>query len=249
MGERHLDAVEVRGSKPLGPTIYFYPSFEEITLKKQKKVDLTLYVITDERFLDSSNIAKAVERAILGGATVVQYRAKKKTTKEMFQEALQVREVTKRYGVTFIVNDRLDLALAVGADGVHVGQDDLPVRVVRKIAPENFIVGLSTHNLKQVKEANKEGLADYIGFGPVYPTTTKENPDPVTGVGALCEAVRESILPVVAIGGINLQNIIPVLKCKPAGIAVVRAAFEKGDPAENVSKLRREIEAFRGMGE
>ena len=167
----------------------------------------------------------------------------------MFQEALILSEVTKRYGVTFIVNDRLDLALAVEADGVHVGQDDLPVESIRKIAPPDFIVGLSTHNLEQVKEANRGALADYIGFGPVYPTTTKENPDPVTGVGALCEAVKESKLPVVAIGGINPANVEPVLKCKPAGIAVVRAAFEKGDPKENVFKLRRKIEVFGGLGE
>ncbi|TCK06532.1 thiamine phosphate synthase [Phorcysia thermohydrogeniphila] len=222
---------------------------EESLLKISEKIDLSLYVITDERFLDLTNIYEAVEKAILGGATVVQYRAKKKTAKEMFQEALIVREVTKRYGVTFIVNDRLDLALAVGADGVHVGQDDLPVKAIRAIAPSSFVVGLSTHNLEQVKKANSEGLADYIGFGPVYPTTTKENPDPVTGVGALCEAVKESKLPVVAIGGINPNNIAPVLKCKPAGIAVVRAAFEEGDPEENVSKLRRKIEAFRTVGE
>ena len=218
-------------------------------MKKQKKIDLTLYVITDERFLDLSNISKAVEKAILGGATVVQYRAKKKTAREMFREALQVKEVTERYGVTFIVNDRLDLALAVEADGVHVGQDDIPLEAVREIAPKDFIVGLSTHNLSQVKRANREKLADYIGFGPVYPTTTKENPDPVTGVGALCEAVRESELPVVAIGGINLTNLEPVLKCRPAGIAIVRAAFEKGDPEKNVSLLRRKIENFRALGE
>lgn len=202
------------------------------------KIDLSLYVITDERFLDVSNICEAVERAILGGATVVQYRAKKKTAKEMYEEALIVREVTKHHHVPFIVNDRLDLALAVRSDGVHVGQDDLPVDAVRTIAGREFIVGLSTHNLDQVKKANEKKLADYIGFGPVFPTTTKENPDPVTGIEALCEAVRISELPVVAIGGINEKNIDEVLKCKPAGVAVVRAAFEKGDPYENVLRLK-----------
>ena len=255
MGERHLDAVEVRGSKPLGPTIYILnpPPLRVLRLESQKKeesfqknqkIDLTLYVITDERFLNLSNIAEAVERAILGGATVVQYRAKKKTTKEMFEEALIVRKVTERYGIPFIVNDRLDLALAVGADGVHVGQDDLPVESIRRIAPCSFIVGLSTHNLEQVKKANNEALADYIGFGPVYPTTTKENPDPVTGVGALCEAVRISELPVVAIGGISKENLQDVCSCKPSGVAVVRAVFEKGDPYENTKNLRSVLDDY-----
>ncbi|RKQ63495.1 thiamine-phosphate pyrophosphorylase [Thermovibrio guaymasensis] len=197
-----------------------------------------LYVITDERFLNVFNIYEAVERAILGGAKVVQYRAKRKTAKEMLEEALLVREATKHHNALFIVNDRLDLAIAADADGVHLGQDDLPVKYAKEIAGEDFIVGLSTHNLNQVKEANrKKEFIDYIGFGPVFPTTTKENPDPVTGVENLCRAVEVSELPVVAIGGIFKENVKEVAKCKPSGIAVVRAAFEKGDPYENVREL------------
>ena len=205
-------------------------------------LDLSLYVITDERFLNVFNIFEAVERAILGGATVVQYRAKKKNSREMYEEALLVREATKLHQVPFIVNDRLDLALAVGADGVHVGQEDLPVDAIRQVVGREFIVGLSTHNLDQVREANREKLADYIGFGPVFPTTTKENPDPVTGVENLCRAVRESELPVVAIGGIFADNVKEVCSCKPAGVAVVRAVFESGDPYENAKNLRKSIE-------
>lgn len=238
MGERHLDAVEVRGSKPLGPTIN---SSEEIM--NNPSLDLSLYVITDERFLNVFNIFDAVERAILGGATVVQYRAKKKTSREMYEEALLVREAAKLHQVPFIVNDRLDLALAVGADGVHVGQEDLPVDAIRQIVGEEFIVGLSTHNLEQVKEASREKLANYIGFGPVFPTTTKENPDPVTGVENLCRAVEVSELPVVAIGGIFAENIKEVCSCKPSGIAVVRAVFETGDPYENAKGLRKIIDS------
>ncbi|MEO2068998.1 MAG: thiamine phosphate synthase [Desulfurobacteriaceae bacterium] len=210
---------------------------------EKQKINLFLYVITDERFLNLLNIAEAVEKAILGGATVVQYRAKKKTSKEMYEEANLVREITKKYNVPFIVNDRLDLALAVKADGVHVGQDDLPVRTIREIVGNEFIVGLSTHNLEQVKKANEENLADYIGFGPIFPTTTKENPDPVTGTELLCKAVKISKIPVVAIGGINEENIDEVRRCNPRGIAVVRAAFEKGDPFENVRRLKQKLES------
>ncbi len=209
---------------------------------EKSSLDLSLYVITDERFLNVFNIFEAVERAILGGATIVQYRAKKKNSREMYEEALLVREATKLHQVPFIVNDRLDLALAVGADGVHVGQEDLPVDAIRQIVGREFIVGLSTHNLSQVREANREKLADYIGFGPVFPTTTKENPDPVTGVEDLCRVVEESELPVVAIGGIFADNVKEVCSCKPAGIAVVRAVFESGDPYENAKNLRKSIE-------
>ncbi|WP_457679065.1 thiamine phosphate synthase [Thermovibrio sp.] len=201
-----------------------------------------IYAITDERFLNVFNLYEAVERAVLGGARVVQYRAKKKSTKEMVEEALLVREATRHHGVLFIVNDRLDVALAVEADGVHLGQNDLPVEHVKEIAGGDFIVGLSTHNLQQVEEANrKKAFIDYIGFGPVFPTTTKESPDPVVGVEALCRAVEVSELPVVAIGGIFKENVKEVAKCSPAGIAVVRAIFEKGDPYENVRELLNSI--------
>jgi len=206
------------------------------------EIDLSLYAITDERFLNPFNLYEAVERAIFGGVTVVQYRAKKKTAKEMFEEALIVREVTKHHQIPFIVNDRLDIALAVKADGVHLGQGDLPVDVAREIGGSYFIIGLSTHNLKEVRRASEERIADYIGFGPVFPTNTKENPDPVTGIEKLCEAVKESKLPVVAIGGINTDNVEEVLRCKPDGVAVVRGIFEKGDPFENAKLLREMIE-------
>jgi thiamine-phosphate pyrophosphorylase len=205
-----------------------------------------LYAITDERFLNPFNIFEAVEQAILGGASVVQYRAKKKTSREMYEEALLVREATKAHDALFIVNDRLDLALAVEADGVHLGQEDLPVEVVKGIAGEEFIVGLSTHNLEQLKEANeKKEFIDYVGFGPVFPTTTKENPDPVVGVEQLCAAVRLSELPVVAIGGINASNLEEVCACKPQCVAVVRAIFEEGDPYENARRLSELLEKCR----
>ncbi|WP_456397111.1 thiamine phosphate synthase [Desulfurobacterium sp.] len=207
-------------------------------------MDLRLYAITDERFMDETNIADKVAAAIEGGVSVVQYRAKNKDSVVMYREALIVREITRKYGVPFIVNDRLDIALAVSADGVHVGQSDLPVSVIRRIAGKYFVVGLSTHDLFQVGNANKEEV-DYIGFGPVFPTNTKKNPDPVVGVGSLREAVKKSVHPVVAIGGINSDNIDSVLMCKSAGIAVVRAVFD-GDPFLNARKLREKIDAEMG---
>ncbi|SNR60125.1 thiamine phosphate synthase [Desulfurobacterium atlanticum] len=207
-------------------------------------MDLRLYGITDERFMGLKDIAEKVAAAIEGGVTVIQYRAKKKEAIDMYEEALKVREITKKYHIPFIVNDRVDLAIAVGADGVHVGQKDLPVSVVRKMVGESFIVGLSTHNLLEVERADRENV-NYIGFGPIFLTNTKEKPDPVVGTKLLKEAVSVSTHPVVAIGGINSDNIREVLECKPAGVSVVRGIFQ-GDPYENAKKLREIIDAEMG---
>ena len=207
-------------------------------------MDFSLYVITDERFLNLETIEEKVEEAIEGGATVVQYRAKRKSSKQMYLEALKVRKVTKKHNIPFIVNDRLDIALSVKADGVHIGQDDLPVEAVREVAGTEFIIGLSTHNIDQVLDANGRDV-NYIGFGPIFPTTTKENSEPPTGIALLCEAVRISKVPVVAIGGINSENVCDVLKCNPSGIAAVRAIFEANNPYNSARNLKDRIMSCR----
>ncbi|HIP86189.1 MAG TPA: thiamine phosphate synthase, partial [Aquifex sp.] len=150
--------------------------------------DLTLYLITDDGYLEGRDWLKAIEDAIKGGVTIVQYRSKNlsKTTREMYEELLQLRELTKRYNVPLIVNDRIDLALAVDADGVHIGQDDLPAEVVRKILGKEKIIGISTHSIEEVKAANNLPV-DYIAFGSIFRTPTKEKPL-VVGTGLLKEA-------------------------------------------------------------
>ena len=203
-------------------------------------VDLSLYAITFEKNLNSLNIGKSVEKAILGGVTAVQYRAKYKTDREMYKEALIVREITKKYGVPFIVDNRLDIAMAVKADGVHVGQDDLPIKVIRSIAGYDFIIGFSTHNIEQVRLANDEGLADYLGFGPIFNTTSKENAEPTTGIENLCRAISTTKIPIVAIGGIKSHNVREALKCKPAGIAISSGIF-LGNPYENSRMILKNI--------
>ncbi len=207
-------------------------------------MDLKLYAITDERFMGVENIVEKVMVAIEGGVTVVQYRAKKKEAREMYEEALKVREVTRKCRIPFIVNDRVDLALAVNADGVHVGQKDIPVSVIRKIVGGKFIIGLSTHNIVEAEKAQAENV-NYIGFGPVYVTTTKEKPDPVVGAELLRKVTAFSRKPVVAIGGINTDNIGEVLACEPTGVAIVRGIFF-GNPYKNAKKLREIIDATMG---
>ena len=158
------------------------------------------YGITDDRYGCVESALKLLEF----GAKIIQYRCKRLTDKEMFEQALKIRKLTREKGVLFIVDDRADIALAVEADGVHVGDKDLPPCVIRKFAPEGFIIGLSTHSLEDVKNA---GCCDYIGVGPVFPTTTKEKPHKPLGVELAREMVKASRVPAYLIGGITLENI------------------------------------------
>ena len=211
-----------------------------------RQVDYTLYLITDDGYLaDRDDWLKAIEDAIRGGVTIVQYRSKSgtKTTKEMYQELLQLRELTKKYNVPLIVNDRVDLALAVDADGVHIGQDDLPPEVVRKILGEDKIIGLSTHSLEEVERANDLPV-DYIAFGSIYRTPTKEKPV-VVGIEQLKEAKKIAKKPLVAIGGIMPYNVEEVIKAGADGVAVISAVLGFKDTYKAAESMRRAIEKTR----
>lgn len=205
---------------------------------KNKNLDLSLYVITDENLI-KKDIGKAVEKAIKGGATVIQYRAKNKNSKSMYKEALEIKKVCEKYQIPLIINDRVDIAVAVDADGVHVGQEDLDVEVVRRIIGFNKIVGLSTKNIKQVKEANSLPV-DYIGFGSIFQTGTKKDAK-LAGIENLKKALEISLVPVVAIGGINRENIDKVLNAGCRNIAVVSAVFKGKDIEKNTKKLKEKI--------
>jgi thiamine-phosphate pyrophosphorylase len=210
------------------------------------QIDYTLYLITDDGYLQGrEDWLKAIEDAIRGGVTVVQYRSKGniKTTKEMYEELLALRELTKKYGIPLIVNDRVDLALAVDADGVHIGQDDLPPAVVRKILGEDKIIGISTHSLEEVEKANDE-LVDYIAFGSIYRTPTKEKPI-VVGVEQLKEAKKIAKKPLVAIGGIMPYNVDEVIKAGADGVAVISAILGFNNTFKAAESMKRAIERTR----
>jgi len=211
-----------------------------------RQVDYTLYLITDDGYLaDRDDWLKAIEDAIRGGVTIVQYRSKSgtKTTKEMYEELLQLRELTKKYNVPLIVNDRVDLALAVDADGVHIGQDDLPPEVVREILGEDKIIGISTHSLEEVERANDLPV-DYIAFGSIYRTPTKEKPV-VVGIEQLKEAKKIAKKPLVAIGGIMPYNVDEVIKAGADGVAVISAVLGFKDTYKAAESMRRAIEKTR----
>jgi thiamine-phosphate pyrophosphorylase len=189
-----------------------------------------LYLITDTSLAGMCH-TEIVRQAVAAGIKTVQLREKQMTKKALYTEALFVRKVTLQHHATFIINDYADIALAVNADGVHLGQEDMPVDRARKILGKRKIIGVSTHSLKQALEAEKAG-ADYIGFGPLFATSTKDAGTP-RGLRRLKEVRRQIGIPIVAIGGINRKNIASVLAAG-ADAAAVMSAVLKGNISENV---------------
>lgn len=193
-------------------------------------------LITDTKVCGMTS-EEMTEIALKAGTVWIQYREKAKTRREIYNEALRLRQLTWEFGATFIVNDHTDIALAVSADGVHLGQDDLPLREARRIMGEKMI-GISTHSLPEAVDAF-DGGADYIGFGPVFHTTTKDAGEP-KGLGMLSEIKNSVGIPVVAIGGISLENLQSVLDSGADAVAVASAIL-KGDISENVKSFMKII--------
>lgn len=195
--------------------------------------DHPIYLITD-RSLSGLSHSQMVRQAIAAGIRAIQLREKQMSKKDLYLEALSLRSLTLKHNTTFIVNDCIDIALAVGADGVHLGQDDMPVEEARKIMGKKKIIGISTHSLKQAIGAQDAG-ADYIGFGPVFPTSTKDAGLP-KGLKALREIRKHVKIPVVAIGGITAENILSALESGADAVAVMSAIL-KGDIKENTGRF------------
>lgn len=202
-----------------------------------KNVDYTLYVCTDRNLMSSASIEESVEQAVLGGCTVVQLREKDCSSRDFYDTACRVRAVTEKYRVPLIINDRVDIALAVDAEGVHVGQSDLPASAVRKIIGEDKIVGVSAAKLEEALKAQRDG-ADYIGVGAMFATGTKKDARSVTHdeLKEICESVQ---IPVVAIGGINKENAAQLKDTGVAGLAVVSAVVSQKDVAGAAAELKK----------
>jgi thiamine-phosphate pyrophosphorylase len=186
------------------------------------KPSYEFYCFTDQKSSLGRSDLDVARALIQGGATALQYRAKVVTAREQLATAIQLRALTEVRGVCFIVNDRVDLAVACGADGVHLGQDDLPVSAARLMVGSDLLVGVSTHTVEQALRAEADG-ADYIGCGPVYATQTKENNVPPVGVELLREVLVKVKIPVVAIGGIKERHFAELATCGARNIAVVTA--------------------------
>ncbi len=195
-----------------------------------KEFSLHLYLVTDEAAKCRHSLLETVQRAVDGGVTIVQYRSTNPDAGTCYREALPIRDFLASRGVPFIVNNRIDLALALDADGVHIGQRDLPVPAVRAMIGPDRILGLSVSNADQLRAVDA-ALADYLGMGPVFPTISKLNAPPVLGVDGVAALASQSPLPVVAIGGLDVERARLVRATGAAsGIAVVSAICGAEDP-------------------
>lgn len=204
-----------------------------------------LHILTDIHFQQQFSHVELARLACAGGADVIQFRQKEGTIRERLAMLLDVAAVCKASGVQLIVDDHLDLALAVGADGFHVGQDDLPVETARAIIEHHdgstCLIGATCTTTEQARHAASAG-ADYIGFGPVFPTTSKANPASVKGLAGLAEACAAVSIPVIAIGGITVERIRPVLETGAHGVAVMSAVVMAQDPRNATEQFRDEID-------
>lgn len=198
-------------------------------------VDYSIYLVTDEACLHGRPLLECVEEALAAGVTLVQYRAKAADGGVLYAEACKLKELCDKYNVPLIINDRLDIALAVGAAGVHLGQDDLPCAVARRLLGEDFIIGVSAHNPAEALQAVSEG-ADYLGCGAVFGTATKHD---VAKLGLEnLRAIRKSVaVPMVGIGGITADNYAEVLATGADGAAIVSGILAQDDIGAVVKKL------------
>lgn len=195
-----------------------------------------LYVILDPSIYPDRPLRDALVQSAKAGARIFQYRNKTASMKEAYAEALPLRKTAAELGVLFIVNDRCDLALALDADGVHLGQADLPCTDARKVMGPNKLIGLSTHNQTQVKEAERL-KPDYVGFGPIFKPGSKPDHDPVIGIAGL-RAIRSlTSLPIFAIGGITVDQVAEVMRAGADGVAVITAILKAPDVAKAVEDV------------
>ncbi len=200
---------------------------------------LRLYLVTERGMLRGRDLTDVVMQAVEGGVTMVQLREKDISTREFIELAQALKSVLMRMRVPFIINDRVDVALAVDADGVHIGQSDMPYDIARRMLGSDKIIGLSVENFAEIEEANRLDV-DYIGVSPVFATPTKTDTAMPFGLDGLREAVRRSLHPSVAIGGINMSNFRSVLSTGTNGIAVVSAIMDSDNPREASRLLKNE---------
>nr|WP_325254714.1 thiamine phosphate synthase [uncultured Oscillibacter sp.] len=205
---------------------------------KCDKRHMLLYAVTDRAWTGKQTLYEQVEAALKGGVTCVQLREKELDETAFLQEAKELCALCRRYGVPFLVNDNVEIAIACGADGIHVGQEDLAAGEVRRRVGENMILGVSVHTVEEARQAVRDG-ADYLGLGAVFPTNTKTDVEqmPNETLRAICDAVD---VPIVAIGGINRGNILKLAGSGVDGVALVSAIFS----AEDIEGACRELRAM-----
>jgi thiamine-phosphate pyrophosphorylase len=203
-----------------------------------------LYVITDPTLSRGRTHVEIARAALEGGADAVQIRDKSSSALNLCRSSSEIQPLARKFGAAFLVNDRVDVALLAGADGAHVGQDDLPAREARRLLPRPAILGVSAGTREEARRAEKEG-ADYVGVGPVFPTASKEDAGPALGIDGFAAIARSVSIPAVAIGGITLDNVAQVIAAGAAGAAVVSAVVSADDIASAARALKRRIAEAR----
>lgn len=198
-----------------------------------------LYTIVDPEMFSSPMTLTTT--LLSAGARLIQLRDKKSNSREIYETSVEMQEAARRGGAVFVLNDRPDIAWAAGADGVHLGQDDLPAAIARRMLPKEMIIGVSTHSVEQVARADQAPV-DYIAFGPIFATNSKEAPDPVVGLAGLAEARRASRKPLVAIGGITAENAPAVIAAGADSVAVIGALLGEPGVAERARRLLRAVD-------
>ena len=209
-------------------------------MDKNYRFATNLYCITAEELSMGRSNIEVVQQMIAAGVTIIQYREKDKKMKEKYKECCMIRDMTREAGVTFIVNDDIDLAMIVQADGVHIGQDDLPIEKVRQLVGDKMIIGISTHCPQEAQQAVLSG-ADYIGVGPIFKTATKKDVCAPVGFDYLDYVAKNIDLPFVAIGGIKMDNIPEVMKWGTQCIAIVSEITTAPDIAGTISRIQQII--------
>jgi thiamine-phosphate pyrophosphorylase len=200
------------------------------------RVDLRLIVITDKSMAAPRDILEVVSACLRGGAPAIQLRDKDANARELLAQAQLLRDLTRQHSALLFVNDRLDVALAAGADGVHLGPDDIPLKAARTVVPTGFLIGVSTDDPQQAKAAQSQG-ADYIGCGAVFGTTSKDVAGEAIGVWRLQQVATAVTIPVVGIGGIATANVADVAAAGAAGAAVISAVMKARDIEATVRSL------------
>ena len=212
--------------------------------KTQLFQNVDIYPVTCEGLSEGRSNLEVLEAVIRGGSKIIQLREKEYPKRDLYNLALKFREITSRAGVLLIINDHLDIALAVDADGVHLGQEDLPVQAARRLASE-LLIGASSHSLEQALQAEKDG-ADYINIGPIFSTKTKEGVESVLGPETIAKISPQIRVPFTVMGGINEENIDQVLAHGARRVAMVAAITKAADIVAKVKSLKEKIRGFSG---
>jgi len=207
-------------------------------------IDYSLYLVTDRGLARGRSLAAVVTAAVSGGATCIQLREKDCSTLEFIEQALGIKKLLAARQIPLIINDRLDVALAVGADGVHLGQNDMPLEMAKKIAGPSMLIGISAESVQDAIEAENGG-ADYLGVSPIYATPTKTDTAPALGLQGLREIRSRVKMPLVGIGGLNESNAAEVIQNGADGVAVVSAIVAADDPEIAASALKQIIDEAR----